>query len=261
MAPTAHSINYGLRNLGLYLFTIIIGFAATYSVGQLLPTFLANIFFGKASPNFPFSFQMFMWIPFFIGIHELLIRYLDYVETRSYLDDHLLSENRDKIYTSKDLAKILRLVDPVADSSNGVLPKLIQQIIYKFQSNKSIEEGTNTLTQFVEIFEKSLDLFYARLRYLTWFIPTLGFIGTVYGISITVSEVGLSSPEDPQLLQRVAASLAVAFDTTLLALVQSAILLYIMSVIESAEEKNLLNMYKYTFENLINRLDPYEQKT
>jgi hypothetical protein len=53
----------------------------------------------------------------------------------------------------------------------------------------------------------------------------------------------------------------VAFDTTLLALVQSSILLYLMNVVETAEEKNINSIYQYTFEHLINRLDPYEQKT
>lgn len=243
-----------------YGITVGVGYGFAFALSQALSPFFANVLFGVNDPGFPISFQMFMWLPFFIGLHELFKRYLDFSESKTYFDEGLLSKNADQIYTSKDLAKIMRAIAPVVDKPTALLPKLVQQIVFKFQANKSIEEATNTLKHFVEIFEKNLDLFYSRLRYLSWLIPTLGFIGTVYGISGTVAVVGGSDPNDPQLLQVVATNLAVAFDTTLLALVQSSILLYLMNVIESAEEKNINNIYQYTFENLINRLDPYEQK-
>ena len=243
-----------------YSITIAIGYALAIACSKVMSPFFANILFGMNEPSYPYSFQMFMWLPFFIGLHELFKRYLEYEESKTYFTEGLLNESPDKIYTSKDLARILRTISPVVENQSALLPKLIQQIVFKFQSNKSIEEATNTLKHFIEIFEKNLDLFYSRLRYLSWLIPTLGFIGTVYGISGTVAVGGQSDPTDPTLLQTVAANLAVAFDTTLLALVQSSILLYLMNVVETAEEKNINSINQYTFEHLINRLDPYEQK-
>ena len=243
-----------------YAISIGIGYAFAFAICEAVPPFFANVLFGKsAESTYPYTFQMFMWLPFFIGLHDVFRRYLEHVESKSYLVSNLLDENIDKIYNSRELVKVLRRVEPVADQKTALLPKLIQQIVYKFQTNKSIEEATNTLGQFIQIFEKNLDLFYSRIRYLSWLIPTLGFIGTVYGISGTVAVVGVSNPEDPDLLKSVAANLAVAFDTTLLALIQSSILLYLTSVVESAEEKHINQIYQYTFEHLVNRLDPYEQ--
>lgn len=243
-----------------YAISIGIGYAFAFAICEAVPPFFANVLFGKSEGNsYPYTFQMFMWLPFFIGLHDVFRRYLEHVESKSYMVSDLLDESVDKIYNSRELVKVLRRVEPVADHKTALLPKLIQQIIYKFQTNKSIEEATNTLGQFILIFEKNLELFYSRIRYLSWLIPTLGFIGTVYGISGTVAVVGVSSPDDPELLKSVASNLAVAFDTTLLALVQSSILLYVTSVVESAEEKHINQIYQYTFEHLVNRLDPYEQ--
>ena len=62
------------------------------------------------------------------------------------------------------------------------------------------------------------------VRYVVWAIPTLGFIGTVLGISLALAFAGAVDLQDPNLLAELTKRLAVAFDTTLLALVMSAVL-------------------------------------
>ncbi len=80
------------------------------------------------------------------------------------------------------------------------------------------------LTSSLELFLHEIDLRYSLVRYIIWVIPALGFIGTVIGISLALAYAGAVDLQDPNLLAELTKQLAVAFDTTLLALVLSAVL-------------------------------------
>ena len=96
---------------------------------------------------------------------------------------------------------------------------------------------------------------YSLLRYLVWVIPTIGFIGTVVGIATALGEAGDTQDfQDPALLGELTRNLGVAFYTTMLALVQSAILVLAQSVTQAREEGALNRAGQYCLDNLINRL-------
>jgi biopolymer transport protein ExbB/TolQ len=90
-----------------------------------------------------------------------------------------------------------------------------------------------------------LDTGYTGVRYLLWLIPTLGFIGTVLGIGVGLAGFSkvLEGAESLQqirgALPGVTSSLGTAFDTTLLALVLSAIAVFTMSYVLNAQEQVL----------------------
>ena len=92
------------------------------------------------------------------------------------------------------------------------------------------------------------------VRYVVWAIPTLGFIGTVIGISLALAFAGQADLQDPLLLAELTKRLAVAFNTTLLALVMSAILVLIQHLVQAFEEQALNAAGQYCLDNLINRL-------
>ena len=79
-------------------------------------------------------------------------------------------------------------------------------------------------------------------RYLVWAIPILGFIGTVLGISLAAdgirrlvsSERGISELSDE--LGQAIAPLGIAFDTTLIALSLSVVLMLVLTLAQRAEE-------------------------
>ena len=92
------------------------------------------------------------------------------------------------------------------------------------------------------------------IRYITWLIPTMGFIGTVIGIATSLAYAGEVNGQGDQFVAELTARLAVAFDTTFVALVMSAILVFIMHLTQGREEKNLVTIGQYTLDNFINRL-------
>ena len=108
---------------------------------------------------------------------------------------------------------------------------------------------------------------YALPRILVWAIPLLGFIGTVLGISKAVN--GFSSflentAEVDQIkegITTVTSGLAVAFDTTLLALFLSVVVMIPLVLVERLESKLLLQIDIYINDKLLPRLKEQDSKT
>ena len=98
------------------------------------------------------------------------------------------------------------------------------------------------------IWKKSAD-FYILPRYFNWSIPILGFIGTVYGISLASDGIqniigeqhGLANLSNQ--LGDAIAPLGIAFDTTLIALSLSIVLTLLQTVVQRWEN-NLLTNYE-----------------
>lgn len=101
---------------------------------------------------------------------------------------------------------------------------------------------------------------YTIPRVLVWAIPLLGFIGTVVGISQAVS--GFSSflqtaQEIDQIKEGiggVTTGLAVAFDTTLVALILSVMVMIPLVIVERQESKLLLHIDGYINDYVLARL-------
>jgi len=238
-----------------YIFVPFIGMAALFLFNKILPPSIGGMFFGSYSDSYPFTMQMFMWIPFFVGIAEVFLRFKGAKIFEIYFYRRLLPEDESTILSKEDLGNIYsKAKSEKGDNEEGYLPKLILTIVSQFQTNKSVGMATNVLNSQLDLLYHQLELKYTRLKYLVWLIPTMGFMGTVYGISKTVATVGKTTPDDPNLLAYMAKDLAIAFDTTLLALVQSAILLCFVQLIENREESLLNKVGEYTLKNLINRL-------
>ena len=103
---------------------------------------------------------------------------------------------------------------------------------------RSVENASAVLNSSIELRNHDLELNYSMIRYVMWVIPTLGFIGTVVGIALALSFAGEPGrSQDPELLTELTQRLAVAFNTTLLALIMAAFLVLLMHIIQSMEER------------------------
>jgi biopolymer transport protein ExbB/TolQ len=106
----------------------------------------------------------------------------------------------------------------------------------------------------LELFQHRLDLKYTLMRYLVWVIPTLGFVGTVIGIANAMAFAGSGAVAMDEILAPTTQKLAVAFYTTLVALLQSGVLVLGMNSLQAGEELVLNDAGQYCLENLVMRL-------
>lgn len=109
------------------------------------------------------------------------------------------------------------------------------------------------------------DSSYAIARVLMWAIPILGFIGTVQGLGAAVAGFGvLGGSADVSAIKgaigQVTVGLGVAFDTTLLALVLTTLLMFPLTAFQRREENLFGEIDNYLDDVLLARLPSPEQK-
>ena len=166
-----------------------------------------------------------------------------------------LPEDDEVMLRTQDLGAFFQRVRPLAEERVFFLQRLIMRCILQFQGSRSVDQANSLLNSSLELFQHELDLKYAMLRYLVWVIPTLGFIGTIVGIAFSLDyAANVEDPQDPTLLAEITGRLGVAFYTTLLALLQSVLLVFALHIAQSREEMALNQAGQYCLDNLINRL-------
>jgi biopolymer transport protein ExbB/TolQ len=199
---------------------------------------------------YPLTIQNLMHLIFFLGLGEIFVRWKVAIWERDFVDKKYLPEDEQTVLQAQDLGPIRRKVAKDFDADNGFLPYLIDLCVLQFQASRSVDQTVSVLNSSLEIIAHRLDLRYALMRYLVWVIPTIGFIGTVVGIAGALTYV---DPEKMDLKQ-VTANLAVAFNTTIIALAQSAVLVLFQNSVQKQEETSLNLAGNYCLKNLINRL-------
>ena len=222
-----------------------------------LPDSAASILIDRERETYPFTVQNVMWLVFALGLGELIVRLRDALAERAELRRAYLPEDERTILQLPELRHIHARAREASVSGGRFLPRLIQRIVLQFQTGRSIGQANSVLDSSLELFLHEIDLRYSVIRYVVWAIPTLGFIGTVVGISLALGYAGAVDVQDPSLLAELTKRLAVAFNTTLLALVMSAVLVLLQHIVQAKEERALNEAGQYCLDNLINRL--YEE--
>lgn len=220
---------------------------------------LASILLDRGSSIYPFTIQNLMWVLFAVGIGETVIRLGRGRTELEQLRVGLLPEDATTMLRAPDLAAVYDRVRPHTESEQHYLQRLIARVVLQFQAGRSVEQANSLLNSSLELLQHEIELKYTVLRYLVWVIPTLGFIGTVIGIALALGEAGdIPAMDDPDQLkpwmQALTGRLGLAFNTTLLALVLSAILVLFTHVAQQREESVLNRSGQYCLDNLINRL-------
>lgn len=198
------------------------------------------------------SVQAFMWVAFFIGMAELWIRHGEVRSEEWLLKIGLLPEDERTMLPTEKLGPIyIRARNTRPDA---ILPMLLRRLVMEFRKSLSVDRVNSLLDSSLELLQHQLDLRYTVLRYLVWLIPTLGFVGTVIGISDALSFAGSGTLPPDELLFPTTQKLGVAFYTTLLALIQSGVLMLGLNLVQSSDEKVLNQTGQYCLENLVIRL-------
>ncbi|MBT5690236.1 MAG: hypothetical protein HOI65_03880 [Opitutae bacterium] len=170
----------------------------------------------------------------------------------SVISDEIRVENIDGFAEHLDSLKI--------DPHRNFLMNRVLRGLEHFSVRRNHSDTANMLASQSEIDATTVESSYTLLKVFIWAIPILGFIGTVIGISDAVASFSgeLDSAGDiDQLrnkLSEVTQGLGVAFDTTLVALVMSLIVMFPTTMTQKAEEDLLNQVDDYSNENFLKRL-------
>ena len=205
-----------------------------------------------------FTIQNLMWLFFYWGVAEIVTRHVQTNRDMEPVSASLLPEDRETMLRARDLGPIYRRINEAGYSESAFLPRLIARTILQFQSSRSVSQANALLNSTLELCQHEVELRYNALRFLVWLLPTLGFIGTVLGIALALDKAGSVTFNDTAAMEammpEMTGSLGIAFYTTLLALLQSAILVFALHLTQAREERALNQAGQYCLDNLINRL-------
>ena len=225
-------------------------------LARILPPGAAAIMLDVKRASWPFTVQNILWIAFFFGLGELSLRWrAGRLEDSQFERDYLPLDEETVLRPGDDITPIYQKVRSSKYRSVCFLPRLIERCVLNFNLGHSVDQTNALLNSSLELFLHELDLRYNMIRYITWLIPSLGFIGTVIGIMLALNYAGdRANVESPEMLYQVTERLGVAFSTTLVALVMAAILVFLQNLIQGREENTLNKSGQYCLDNLINRL-------
>lgn len=224
--------------------------------------YVSAILLDRGNSIFPLTIQNSMWLMFFFGLGELWVRFHRANEESAQFGTTILPEDETAMFRAKDLVPIYRHVTRSKRARHYRLQRLILRIVQQFQISKSIDQANSLMNSSLELVQHEIELKYNMLRYVVWLIPTTGFIGTVVGIALALSAAGdMPNLDDAIEVQAwfatMTTKLGIAFNTTLLALVMAAILMFLLHIAQGKEETALNSAGQYCLDNLINRL--YEE--
>ncbi|MFO0687551.1 MAG: MotA/TolQ/ExbB proton channel family protein [Myxococcota bacterium] len=143
---------------------------------------------------------------------------------------------------------------------DALLARRLVRALRHFQARRRVVEVVEFLNAEARADEGRIDASYGLVRVFIWAVPTLGFIGTVIGIGSAVAgfsttlETASSIEGMRESIESVTSGLGVAFDTTLLALVMSIVVMFPSNALQRLEETFLGEVDDYCAEHLVRRL-------
>lgn len=175
---------------------------------------------------------------FFIGLTDLLLKTLFFRRERA----SLAAISRESLMT-----------DPPAEAQRAEailercrsLPAFASTIWFRRLRDLALEASTpgssSALEEHLKVLAEKADddlhESYSLIATITWAIPIMGFLGTVLGITIAIAYI---TPEQlDKSLNQVTGGLAIAFDTTAVALVMSLVLVFAQRGVRSRQSAHL----------------------
>lgn len=128
------------------------------------------------------------------------------------------------------------------------LPDVIRYALHRFHSTHSIQAVSQAIKERLDMAAEQLDSNLSLLRYIAWAIPSVGFIGTVRGIGEALGKADQAIEGD---ISGVTAALGLAFNSTLIALFLSIVLMFFVYMLQSRQESLILNIETYCREKLL----------
>ena len=168
---------------------------------------------------------------------------------------HLLPEQDNWILSPDDVNQLKNNMQHLEKHNRFMLADLVKKSCIKYRLSKSSSEVLDLVEAQTEIYQDEFESEQSFLRYVAWAIPSVGFIGTVIGIAASLGFADEAST--PEGISKVTDMLAIAFDTTLVALVLSIFLMLGIHSLQRKEDKLFIDMKSYIIENLINRFYKY----
>lgn len=135
-----------------------------------------------------------------------------------------------------------------AAERDRLLPRALLAALQRFGSTRNIQDASSAVRDVCDTESNRLDTELSIVRYIIWAIPAIGFIGTVRGIGQALGEAPRAVEGD---IAGVTVNLGVAFNSTLVALILSLFVMFLVHQLQLLQERLVLDTQDYCEVNLI----------
>ncbi len=195
----------------------------------------------------------FTWGAFIIGN-----RYRELRRQRRAFALGLLPTDEGARILPEDARPLQRKLDAVTGRKPYILANLIRLALNKYAVSRSSADASEAVRTQADVDLGRLVTSMATVHYLAWAIPALGFLGTVRGLSGALTMAAQIDDDSLRnFINQATRHLNVAFDCTLVALVLSLGIMFLLHSVQRDEEALVIDCQQYCLEHLVNRLyDP-----
>jgi len=151
-----------------------------------------------------------------------------------------------------DARELGRQVQAMPDADRAaLLPRALLAALHRFESTRNVQDVSETVTQLCLAEGERQESELSMIRYIAWAIPSIGFIGTVRGIGLALSKAHAAVEGE---IGPVTESLGTAFNSTLIALCLSILLMFVVHQLQLQQERYVLDVQDYAEHKLIRNL-------
>ena len=152
----------------------------------------------------------------------------------------------------EDTREFARQVQALPDESQQmVLPRALLNALRRFSSTRNIQDVASSTRTIFETEAERLESELSMIRYISWAIPSIGFIGTVRGIGEALAQADKAVQGD---IAGVTQSLGVAFNSTFIALLISIFLMFLVYQLQLLQERLVFDSENYLDDKLIRHM-------
>jgi flagellar motor component MotA len=198
---------------------------------------------------------------FFWGLAIVLIKWRQAGRQRSALMLDILPVALGRQITPENVDGFLSYIDGLpARVRESMMVNRIRKGLEMFHAKQNSGDVSGMLSTLSDVDANRNATSYSIVKVFLWAIPILGFIGTVLGLSFAMASFGSTDLDltDTGALKsavgQITGGLATAFNTTLLGLLLSMILMFPMSAVQKQEEDCLTEIDAFCNEHLLPRL-------
>ena len=150
---------------------------------------------------------------------------------------------------TRDVSRQMQALPP--HQRDALLPRALLAALQRFSTTRNIQDVASATHAYCVSEAERLESELSLIRYIAWAIPSVGFIGTVRGIGEALGQAHKAIEGD---IFGVTKSLGVAFNSTLIALLISIVLMFLLHQLQLVQERYVLDAEAYCEEKLTRHL-------
>jgi biopolymer transport protein ExbB/TolQ len=186
------------------------------------------------------------------GIAIMAWKARDAVAEQRMFDTDLLALAEGQSILPEDARQYARAIEALpATDRERLLPQALLTALSRFRSTRSIADVSAAVDGACDARGDRMDSELSMVRYIAWAIPSIGFIGTVRGIGDALSQAHKAVEGD---IAGVTEALGVAFNSTLIALLLSIVLMFLLYQLQLVQERLVLDTRAWCDRRLLQHL-------